>query len=190
MTGFEAYQNFLSLKQHFNHESYDYFRYNGKLRLNPSTFESKKDRFFFDKLAKKKDVIGYIVANLLVDNCNWIGDLFSDKAENNYTEWLKRKESLSYIFTGDISNLGDDFNKNLIVVDGQHPPLLKLLRQKKISLETVVILNDIVNFLPHWKKSIKDSVVWPNYYRKTLKYKPFLEYNKPKLKKLLKERFE
>lgn len=190
MTGFEAYQTFLSLKQHFNNVSYDYFFYNGKLRLNQTSYQAKKDYFFYEKLGKKKDVVGFVVANCLADNCNWVGDLFSEKAEANYTEWLKRKESLTYIFTNDITKLDDDFNKNFVVVDGQHPPLLKLLKQKKISLETVVILNDILNFLPHWYKEIKDTVVWPNYYRKALKYKPFLDYNKSKLKKILKEKFE
>lgn len=189
ISAFDAYQKFLSIKQHFASDSYDYQKYLGKLKLDPSKFQIRKDRFFFEKLAKKKDIEGYIIANILDGDISWVGDLFSDKAEKNYTDWLKRKESLTYIFKNDISHLLEDFDKNFIVEDGQHPYLLKLLRQNKVSLETVIILNDIVKFFGHWKKNIKDNVVWPIFLRKCLKYRPFMSYDRAKFKAILKEKF-
>jgi hypothetical protein len=189
MTGFDAYQKFLSIKQHFTSDSYDYGKYNGKLNLDPSKFQVRKDKFFFEKLAKKKDIEGYVIANILCGNIFWVGDLFSDKAEKNYTDWLKRKESLSYIFKNDIKNLLDDFNQNFIVRDGQHPYLLKTIRQDKISIETFVILSDIVGFIPHWNKNIKENIIWPIFSRKCLKYRPFMSYDRPKFKAILREKY-
>ena len=190
MTGFDAYQNFLSLKQHFTSDSYDFFKYNGKLRLDISKFQLRKDRFFFEKLAKKKDPVGLIVSNIVDHNIAWVGDLFSDKADTTYSKWLKRKESLTYIFKSDISNLLVDFNQNFIVRDGQHPHLLKLIRQDKISIETFVILADIVGFIPHWNKNIKENIIWPIYSRKCLKYRPFVVYDRAKYKAILRDKFK
>ena len=190
MTGFDAYQNFLSLKQHFTSDSYDFFKYNGKLRLDSSKFQLRKDRFFFEKLAKKKDPVGLIVSNIVDHNIAWVGDLFSDKADTTYSKWLKRKESLTYIFKSDISNLLVDFNQNFIVRDGQHPHLLKLIRQDKISIETFVILADIVGFIPHWNKNIKENIIWPIYSRKCLKYRPFVIYDRAKYKAILRDKFK
>jgi hypothetical protein len=56
-----------------------------------------------------------------------------------------------------------------------------------VSIETVCILNDIMNFLPMWSKKITDDVVWPTYKRKIEKYTPFIHYDKQKFKNILKE---
>ena len=50
MTPFEAYCEYVSLKNHFTQSGYDYFKYNGKTRLKPATFQKRKDRIFFEKL--------------------------------------------------------------------------------------------------------------------------------------------
>lgn len=188
MTAFEAYVMFLALKQHFTSD-YDYQKYRGKVRADPSKFEVKKDKYLFQKLAKRADPEMYIVANLIDRDVTWGGDLFGELAERAYTDWLKRKESLSYIFKQDIGKLNDDFNSNFVVEEGQHPYLLKLYKRKLICIETLIILDDILGFMKHWNKQINDSVIWPTIYRKCLKYRPFLEYTKGKYRTILKEKF-
>ena len=41
-----------------------------------------------------------------------------------------------------------------------------------------------------WKKKILDDVVWPIWYRKIVKYKPFISYDKAKFKNTLKELYK
>jgi hypothetical protein len=188
MTAFEAYVKFLALKQHFTSD-YDYQKYCGKVRADPSKFEVKKDKYLFQKLAKRLDPEMYIVANLIDRDVTWIGDLFGEAAEKAYTDWLKRKESLTYVFKQDIGKLLDEFDKNFVVEDGQHPYLLKLYKRKMICIETLIILDDILDFTKHWNKRINDSVMWPTIYRKCLKYRPFLEYTKGKYRTILKDKF-
>ena len=53
MTGFEVYKMYLALKQHFTKQDYDYFKYRGKVRANEKSFEQRRDRYFFKKLATK-----------------------------------------------------------------------------------------------------------------------------------------
>jgi len=191
MTGYEAYKLYVALKNHFNSDTYDYFRYGGKTRANAKSFEMRHDKYFFNKLAKHKDTERFVLANIVEDNPNvWVGDLANEQqAENNYKTWLKRQESLSYVFTNDLDNLSPSYNDNLVVEGSNHPLLLKLLMQKKVSLETIVILNDLCGFFRHWNKKIEEDVIWPMVYKKCKKYRPFLKFDKDKLKQIVVDKF-
>ena len=52
MSPFEAYKLYTAIKNHFTTESYDYFKYNGKVRASEHTFETRKDKYMFYKLSK------------------------------------------------------------------------------------------------------------------------------------------
>lgn len=191
MTGYEAYKLYVALKNHFNSDTYDFFRYGGKTRANVKSFETRHDRYFFSKLAKQKDPQSYILANIIEDSPNvWVGDLANEqRAEDNYKRWLKRQEALTYNFTNDLDNLDSAYNDNLLVEGSNHPLLLKLLIQNKVSIETVVILNDLCGFFRHWNKNIEEDVIWPMMYKKCKKYRPFLRFEKDKLKQIVVDKF-
>jgi hypothetical protein len=186
MTPFEAYQTFLAIKQHFN-TSYDYFKYGGKVKAPLNSFESRRDKFYFQKLARHRDLHGLLVANFIDRDVKWVGDLISDESEAVYKEWKKRSESLTYTVTQELDQLSDDFISFFRVKDGQHPPLLVLFKQKKISIETLAILNNLLSFFEIWDKKIYDPVVWPSIRTRVIKYQPFIHYDKSKLKKVVKQ---
>lgn len=188
MNPFEAYQKFLALKQYFNSD-YDYFKYQGKVNASKDSFERRKDKYQFYRLSKHQDVEKLLVSNFVERDLKWVGDVFDEEGQRVYSEWLRRQESLTYIFTNDLKKLLPKFDDNVIIKDGQHPPLLKLYLRKEISVETLVVLNDVFNFFPYWNKHIEDTIIWPGIYKKCLKYKPFVQYNVFKCKKALKETF-
>lgn len=183
---FEAYQTYLALKQHFTKPSYDFFKYNGKVKVQQSSFEVRKDKYQFYKLSKHKDPLNYLVSNFVYNDIKWIGDLFSDPSKDTYTQWQKYQQSITYNFTNELNKLLTNFNENFIVTNGQHPHLLKLYRTHEISLETLIILDDILGFNKYWNKEIKDTILWPSIYQKMVKYKPFISYDKIKCRKILK----
>ena len=189
MNPFETYVKYLAIKQHFTQPGYDYFKYNGKVRANPQSFDTRKDKYFFHKLSKMDDVDNYIMVNLLNDPNTWVGDLVSDEGEQHYTAWKKRMESLSYVFKNEINSLDEDLNKNFIIEDGQHPYILRQYLRKNLSLDTFVILEDILKFCKHIDKNVDDTIIWPSVNLKMIKYKPFLTYDKFKMRKILKEKF-
>ena len=182
---------YVALKNHFNSDTYDYFRYGGKTRANAQSFEQRPDKYFFMKLAKHKDVEKYMLANIIEESANvWVGELVNEqRAEENYKQWLKRQESLTYIFTNELDELDPVYNSNFMVASNNHPPLLKLLNKKKISLETLIILNDMCGFFRHWNKHIEEDVIWPTIYKKCKKYKPFLKFDTNKLKQVVVDKF-
>jgi len=193
--GFDAYKIYLALKQHFTGD-YDFFKYSGNVKANTNSFLKRKDRFFFRKLSKKyerNELINYFVSNFILSD-TWIGNLLSQESENNYVEWKKRNESLSYVFRSDLLTIHDycgirhvPYNDLLLVQQG-HPPLLKLLLQKKITLESFIILDDILHFTRYWNKELND-IVWEETRMRANKYKSFVKFNKMEMRKIVKEIF-
>ena len=186
MTAYEAYQTFLAIKQHFT-SSYNFFKYGGKVKANPSSFEQRRDKFYFQKLSRHRDLRGFLVSNFVDRDIKWVGELITDESESVYKEWQKRNESLTYIVTEELSLLEDDFISFFKVKEGQHPKLLSLFKQNKISAETLCILNDLLSFFELWDKKIEDPVIWPSVRDRLLNYQPFVQYDKSKLKKVVKQ---
>ena len=190
MSALECYKEYLALKNHFNQSSYDYFKYNGKVKVNPSSFDTRKDKLFFQKLAKHPDVHSFLIANLAEDSKAWVRDLaYSEAAEKIYKDWLKRQQSLTYLFKQDIEKLDLNFNNNFIIHNNEHPILLKKYLGKEISLETICILLNITGAKKHWDSKMQYDLVWDNTRIKIEKYTPFIKYDKEKIKNILLDHF-
>ena len=94
MEPFEVYQKYLALRTHFKSDSYDYFRYHGKLKANRDKFETRKDKFHFYKLSKMKHPVDFMVANMMVNPNFWSGDVNDEQSHATYNDWVKRRDSL------------------------------------------------------------------------------------------------
>jgi hypothetical protein len=186
MDAFDAYKMFLSLKRHFTIGSnYDYFKYNGKTNASKQAFDTRRDKYSFHKLSKKEHAQDFIVSNFIKHGPNiWIGDLLTDsKYEDTYNLWVKRKESISYIFKNDLEQL-DNINEDLKSINGDYPRLLQLYMRNLVCIETIIILSNLLGFIKTWNKDISDPIVWPDIYNTCIKYIPFMEYDIQKLKKI------
>jgi hypothetical protein len=73
-----------------------------------------------------------------------------------------------------------------VVEDGQHPKLVKMLLQNEIPLETFVVMNRFLNFMPKFDKEIKDPILWPDISLKIRKYDKFIKVNDKKIAEALK----
>lgn len=185
MNGIECYQLYLTLKLHFS-GSYNFFKYQGKIKNVQDRFRRARGRFLFMKLAKrfrnKEEAMDFFVANLLKDPKVWVGDLLSDEAREVYLEWVKRKESITYFYTSDIENLfqtasdKDLSPKDLFVVpEGGHPILLQMFLRGEIQLDTLVILDRVIKFLKVWKKELEGDPIWEEIKNKIEKVDGFIE---------------
>jgi len=193
MTGYDAFGIYQALKLHFTQDSYDFFKYNGKTHLSVNAFENRKDKYHFYKLSRKytdkQNLTDFIVANLLVSDRLWVGDLLSEDADVRYRTRQKVLQSLSYVFENDCRTLFEGQNPNdiLKVSDGDYPVLLRKAVRNEIAIETVCMLNKILNFVPKWDKQITDTIRWPDYRKKLLKYASFLPQDTVKYKLILKK---
>lgn len=195
-SGFAAFAMWNALKLHFTSESYDYFKYNGKTNVSKQTFSTRKDKYSFYRLSRKfglTELKDYYVANFLVEDAKWIGDITGPEGEENYRKWQKRQQSLTYTFESDIIKLLEKVNNPnelLVVEKNKFPLLMQCAQQGDIAIETLIILDDLMNFFPMWEKEIYDDIVWPYFKIKCVKYKPFLSYDKVKFKQILKEKIK
>ena len=193
MTGFEVYKMYLALKLHFTSDTYDYFQYGGNAKASQVSFDQRKDKFFFVKLSRKfKDfeLREFFVANLTAEDKVYPATLVREGAKN-YSEYIKRKESLSYQFREDVGTLHDlqeDF-EGLFTVTSVHPPLVKAYLGAKISIETLTIFNKVFHFISHFDKTIRDEIVWKPLRNKVVKYDPFLSVELGKYKSIVQAQY-
>tara|TARA_R110002074_G_scaffold147055_1_gene297394 strand:- start:371 stop:922 length:552 start_codon:yes stop_codon:yes gene_type:complete len=149
---FEVYQKYLSLKQHFNRTSYDYFKFNGKVRANESSFDRRRDKHHFvrlSKIYKEEDLTKFLVSNFVKTRDLWVGNVTSPEGRNNYIAWKAKIQSLPYVFENEIGSLFEEnksFNSIFDVVDGQHPPMLHHVFGEDVSVESFIVLDLILNF--------------------------------------------
>ena len=175
MTSYEAYQNYLALKLHFS-GTYDFHKYNGKVSATASAFDKRKDMFKFAKLSDKlsdPQILDYYLANFIRGK-EWIGD-FDQKS---WKEHKKVTQSLKYTYENDIEKLltkAKTFDIIFQCDEGKHPILVKQYLGKKISLETLVILNLMVGYTKQFDKEITEKFIWPKVSKLISDYQPFLK---------------
>ena len=183
----------MSLKNHFTKDKYDYHKYCGKSRATVQAFYKRKDRFWFEKLARNKndeEVVEFFVSNFIT--CTdpsklWIGEMIRE-GEGRYTSWKKRTQSMTYTFKEEIDSIFSDNNfESMFALDGsRHPQILKEYLRGNISLETLVICDMILGFRTNFDKHLDDPV-WLSVSMKMRKYSPFLNIDVSRYKKILKE---
>ena len=192
MMPFDAYRCYLSLKNHFTKDHYDYIKYRGKTRATKQAFYKRKDRFWFEKFARQKsdkEVEEFFVSNFIYSTdpgTMWIGEMMKE-GEGRYTDWKKKVQSLSYIFREEIESLFDDKEVDEVFDCSKgHPFILKKYLGGDITLETMVICDIIFGYAKNFDKKLKDPV-WETVSRKIRKYSPFLNIDVFRYKKILKE---
>ena len=187
---FESYKLYNALKLHFE-SKYDAVKYNYKTSVTPNSFFKRKDKYFFAKLAKThgKHLKEFYISQF-VNGQKYVGDMMDAEAEQHYVNYKKIQESIHRTFEVDINSLdGYDIENLLTSEDGQHPPIIKLWMQEEIHLETVVILNSILGFIPRESKKIADTIIWPDHKRLIEKYTPFVKFDANKIKNICRKAF-
>ena len=163
MEAYDAYKIYHALKLHFNSE-YDYNKYNGKAKVTVDSYLKRKDKPFFARVARKyltpHNTKEFFVSNFIVNPKGWVGDF----NEQNHLDYRKRVESLKYTYRNELSQMFVNikkFDDIFYVEEGQHPLLLKQHLAKKVSLETMCILEELLNYCKYWNDDIDEKYVWP-----------------------------
>lgn len=190
MDPFEVYKLYNALKLHFEQDSYDAVKYNFKTTVNPQSFFKRKDKYFFAKIGKnQKDIQNFFVFNFIED-MKYVGDMMDIEGQQNYTKHKKIHESLTREFEKDINTMTGQFDDLLVVNNINTPPkIIEMWMEEEVSLETVVILNSLTDFV-YWEgKKITETLFWPDVSRKIKKYSPFVNFNREKCLDIVKKRF-
>lgn len=189
INAFEAYKKFSAYKLHFNSKSYDYIKYNGKVKALSTVaasqkFLASKQKFFYAQLGRHEDPDGLILSNMLVEPKIFITELLTDEANERWEAWRKRQESLSYTLKNELEN-NDNWKSMLKVLPNGMPFLLDRYIGGEISPETIVIIDYYGHILDDWVKLTNPLI--KSRLEPIIKYRPFVKFSKLRCKKILLE---
>lgn len=178
----------MAIKLHFTSEKYDVFEMGGRVSGSRATFERRNDRGLFEKLARKfktdQEFIQFLVANFAYGHKNVV---YSSESDEYYETWLKRKESRTRHFQMELDSIINHLEMNrlssdkLYSVDDGMPELLKLYLGGKVSIETMVILQNFEDYLSKWEPLI---MLWHDSFLTIRKCTGFVKYDKIKLQSI------
>jgi len=180
MNGFEAYKLYVIYKLFFA-GNWDVKKYGTKSsRLKQETFETRPDRWMFEKLAKqhKHDLSLFLIANFSTNPDLHVSDLLEDEAVERHKDWTRRRESLSYTVAKELASMtNEDFHAGR----GQHPRALQKYLGRKISLESLLVLFDLTNIDKKWQENLKGDRVWSNVFDRINRYREIYSYDQAKV---------
>ena len=192
VTPFETYQTYLSMKSHFTNKRYDFFKYGGKSRATITSFNKRKDKYWFEKTSRKysdQEITDFLLSNFVNTDTPqnlWIGEIINS-GERKYADWMRRQQSLTYLFKEQSKKLLSEKKlEEVFNCSKGHPLILKKYLGGDISLETLVIFEKIFSFGKKFNRKLKDPV-WETVSMKIKKYVPFLNINVFQYKKILRE---
>ena len=178
MEPIDVYLMYCAMKAHFSKNNYDFHKYGGKTKVSRDSFWKRNDKYFFVKLAKKHDdrdsIQDYLVSNFIRDRRGYIAN-FNDE---NYKVWKYRKTDFYNIFFDELKPLVKNFEPLFQTKNNNHPKLLKEFLGDRVSLETLIILDDLVDFSKKWDRELKKDIVWPDLKKLMKNYKGFLTIDK------------
>lgn len=187
MNSFEVYSTYVALKTHFSRKTYDYFKYNGAVKVSVEKYNTRSDKYFFEKLAnkyKKEEVIEYFVSNFLV-NSNFHIIQMNDK---NYLEWQRKIQSFSYLFSTDVDTILDrctTINECMQCKNYNHSEVLKLFLGGRLMMETLIMLNRLTGFIDRYDSMLSEDVIWKQLSFTLKKYDPFIQGSPDQVKEII-----
>jgi hypothetical protein len=185
MEPIDVYLLYCAMKAHFGKGDYDFVTYKGKTRIKRDTFYKRKDRSFFVRVSRKykteQEIQNYFVSNFIKDKKGYIAN-FNDE---NYESWKLNRQGFFEVFKVEMKPLVEAFEDLFIVTNGQHPKLMREFLGGRVSLETIIILDELVNYSLDWNKQLEDDIIWIDLRILMNNYKRFLTIDQEKYKIIL-----
>ena len=191
MEPIDVYLMYCAMKAHFGKSDYDFVDYKGKTKIKRESFYKRKDRSFFAKLSRKykteEEIKNYFISNFIKDKKGYIAN-FNDEI---YNSWKLKRQGFFDMFELEMKPLVESFEDLFVVENKQHPKLMKEFLGGRISLETLIIMDELVNFDPNWNRELEDDIIWLDLRNLMDNYERFLtidrEQYKIRLLKLIEE---
>jgi hypothetical protein len=193
MDGFKAYRYYLAIKLHFTTDKFNVFENRGNVKGTREAFNARNDRYIFEKLAMKrpndKEIIQFFVSNFAYGNDTAI--YAGQEAEDNFQEWQRRKQSVTKVFIDDLASMITHIETNKLkhsalfnFTENEYPVALKMFLGRKITIESLRIIDDLTGVLDKWKDNPTVKYIWDDELRRVIKLTGFVKYDKIKIGKI------
>ena len=182
----------MAVKLHFTSRKYNVFETRGNVKGTREAFNSRNDRYIFEKLGQKYDdreIIQFFVSNFAYGNDTAIYG--NSEADELYFEWQKRKQAITKTFIDDLANIMNmcdvhKFNTDGIFKssNGDLPILTSMFLSGKITIETMRMIDDIEPFVDSWENDPMIKIVLGDKLLRIEKLKGFVKYDSDKITKV------
>ena len=200
---YNAWVTYQALNAHFTRtRDYDYFKYNGKgtwssiesmeksfIKYEQNGNFSLQRKIFKDigNTFTNKEALIYFYLSQFTNGIEYPSHFETDL----YDEYIERMNNFDFTIKKDtmeikryLDKFEADFDDIFKVVGINHPTILKMGLSNAISLETIAVLDMILGFTENIDRALNDPL-WNDYSRLIKKYKPFLEVDIVKQKKII-----
>lgn len=185
MTPERAVRVWKPLYLHFTQEKYDVFS-DGCKYTDKELEKNKKKLLLFSKLFDKDiDASFFLISNYLVNDFTTPFQIDQSKFAI-YTDWIRRRESLTYNFEKEFSYFKDNYTeKDLDVKYASDSKILNDYLSNKISAETLILLDLYYkSFIDRWNdKDILNIIAHRFFILK--KYRRFVKHDKNKIQQII-----
>lgn len=192
LSGYGAYQLYLALRNHFNSESYDFFKFAGKINVSKHSYLKRRDKQFFEILAKRYDFqeLRDLYISNFIEGRHYPVNLVDDEAHSTFYEYRRRRDAMGYVFTSELDKVfRDGVKESIAITRGTYPRILLLFMQHEIGLETLVLFNEFLPFDKKFDKFLGESdILWSVIRQQMVKFKPFMKCDMDKMRKILKDK--
>ena len=185
INGFKVFKYYTAIKLHFSDPKFNVFVNGGRVKGSAERFNSRNDRMLFERLGRQfstdKECIQYLAANFMYGNPEVVYNALDGMT--NYQEYLRRKQSITKIFDDDLQTMldmgaryGQDEFSGLKI-----PDVVQLLLAKKITIETVVILDSMDAIVEKLKQRTHISLLLADDLRRIEKSRGFVKFDSYKV---------
>lgn len=192
---YDAYCIHNAVRLHFSSGKYDYFKYNGKTKVMSSgDFSRSKNRFDYLRVVRKHptalEVQSLCACNYAVDPKWFITKHRDTESQDRFMKWKRFNEMPEHFFKlnmdasqryllelYDYQDVKPDFLWN--PHNGNLPVLFQRWVSGEVQVETLCVLNQIMNLFTHWNTVLEFDPIWEELRNTVPKYMPFVMRNIP-----------
>lgn len=171
--GFECYKLYLAMQRHFS-SGYDFFKYNGKVNVAVETYHKRNDVFAFEKLSNivpSDERLDFLLSHCIEDPKMWIRNM----SKMHYDKYKQRMKNFPKTFKEDLEFLSQRKPSHYMSTKNGIPPIHEYCMTNKISLETLIAIDNFFPFIDQHDEEVDISIGWPDYIEKVKNYRPFLQ---------------
>lgn len=179
--GFDCYSLYCAVKLHFTTDSYDFFKYKGKIkRLSKDSYLKRKDKYFFEKLGKKysyDELPKFLFLNLSKNPKIWVGELCKQDAHDYY---LKRSGEIDALQNNLRCYCQKQMESNnwpgCMECRPDYPQIIKDFIGEEVTPELLIVLDGLYGFMGRDRERFFGDPLWTEIDRRINKYKSMFNF--------------
>lgn len=181
----KVYELYHGLTLHFSSPSYDFHKFNGKIK-SKTLKEEDKNFWFYKSLGETysdKDLFGLFLSNIISSSPLFIKDLFEAKARETFLFWKSKIENKYDVLLLECKYIKKNFGLSLDnIKEDNSKTLLSLFYRNNLSIESLVLLFET---FPALRKNEKEDIVFDLLLNKIFKYSSFIKIDCEKVKRIV-----